>query len=85
MYSTAASAAFVGNAQRKQVLTGWAANDTVCDNRVILKVQGDEPQLNKFFFLLDKGNDCSRIDSIDKTIIYIEPTEKGFQAKRSLN
>ena len=66
-------------------MTGWAANDTDCDTRVILEVQGDEPQLDQFFFLLDKGNGYSRIDLIDKSVMDVDASEKGFHAKRSLN
>lgn len=69
---------------KKAGVTGWAANDTDCDTRVVLEVQGNEPQLDQFFVLLDKGNGSCRIDCIDRSDIDVDINEKGFQAKRSL-
>ena len=61
-------------------VTGWAANDTACNTRVLLEVQGTEPQLEQFFRLLKKGNGRCRIDSMDKTFVDVVASEKGFQA-----
>lgn len=76
---------FCWKCAKKAGVTGWAANDSDCGTRVILEVQGEEPQLDQFFFLLDKGNGYSRIDSIDKSDMDVDASEKGFQAKHSLN
>ena len=75
---------FCWKCAQKTSITGWAANDTSDIHHVVLEVQGEEEQLEKFFSLILKKNDRYRIDSLEKTEITPAADEKGFLAKYRL-
>ncbi len=73
---------FCWKCARKAGISGWAANDPACMTRVILELQGEADEIEKFLTLLRKGNGYCRVDTIERQEIEIVQGEKGFKAKR---
>ena len=72
---------FCWRCSRKAGVSGWAANDISDHSHIVLEAQGEEGQLEKFFFLLLKGDGRCRIDSVQKTEMPASSEEKGFYAR----
>jgi acylphosphatase len=72
---------FCWRCSRKTGVSGWVSNDLSDHHHVVLEVQGEEAQMEKFFSLLQKGDGRCQVDSIVKSEIPADPDEKEFQAR----
>ena len=67
---------------RKTGISGWAANDPACMTRVVLEVQGQDDELERFLALLRKGNGYCRVDTIESDSVEVVQGERGFRVRR---
>ena len=67
---------------RKAGISGWAANDPACMTRVVLEVQGQDDELERFLALLRKGNGYCRVDTIESDPVEVVQGERGFRVRR---